>query len=129
MELQRSVERPSGYGLFVQWETVENHMVDFAGSADFHEFLKLVGHCFATPPEVEHVRQVVKGFQLRSLPGSAYPAHVDANQARLQFLEERQYIAALELAANDHLSLRVDAMHLKNRLRDIETNCRNRMHL
>jgi hypothetical protein len=27
------------------------------------------------------------------------------------------------------LPLRVDAMHLKNRLRDIETNCRNRMHL
>jgi hypothetical protein len=29
----------------------------------------------------------------------------DANQARLQFLEERQYIAALELAANHHLTL------------------------
>jgi hypothetical protein len=59
----------------------------------------------------------------------------DDRRRRLQFqggtaelLEERQYIAALELQANDHLSLRVDTMHLKNRLRDIETN-RNRIHL
>jgi hypothetical protein len=36
--------------------------VDFRGSADFQEWRKLVGHCFATPPEVEHVRSVVKGF-------------------------------------------------------------------
>jgi heme-degrading monooxygenase HmoA len=62
MELQHSVERPSRYRLFVQWETVENHTVDFRDSADFQEWRKLVGHCFASPPEVEHVRSVVKGF-------------------------------------------------------------------
>jgi len=62
MELKRSAERPSRYRLFVQWETVENHTVDFRGSADFGEWRKLVGHCFASPPEVEHVTQVVKGF-------------------------------------------------------------------
>jgi hypothetical protein len=56
-------------------------------------------------------------------------AGFNSNEARRKLLEEREYIAALELAANDHLSLRVDTMHLKNRLRDIETNCRNRMHL
>ena len=44
------------------WETVENHTVDFRGSPDFQEWRKLVGHCFASPPEVEHVQQVVKGF-------------------------------------------------------------------
>ena len=44
----------------------------------------------------------------------------DDRRRRFQFqggtaelLEERQYIAALELQANDHLSLRVDTMHLK----------------
>ena len=37
MELQRSVERPNRYRLFVQWETLENHTVDFRGSADFQE--------------------------------------------------------------------------------------------
>jgi heme-degrading monooxygenase HmoA len=62
MTLQRSAEKPSRYRLFVQWDTVENHTVDFRGSADFQEWRKLVGHCFASPPEVEHVREVVKGF-------------------------------------------------------------------
>ena len=62
MELQRSVEKPTRYRLFVKWATVENHTVDFRGSSDFQEWRKLVGHCFATPPEVEHVSQVMKGF-------------------------------------------------------------------
>ena len=48
--------------VLVVWETVENHTVDFRGSADFQEWRKLVGHCFASPPEVEHVRQVLQGF-------------------------------------------------------------------
>jgi hypothetical protein len=46
----------------VQWETLENHTVDFRGSTDFQEWRKLVGDCFAAPPEVEHVTEVVKGF-------------------------------------------------------------------
>jgi heme-degrading monooxygenase HmoA len=62
MCLQRSVEKPGRYRLFVKWDTVENHTVDFRGSADFQEWRKLVGHCFASPPEVEHVREVVAGF-------------------------------------------------------------------
>ena len=62
MTLQRSAEKPSRYRLFVNWDTVENHTQDFRGSADFQEWRKLVGHCFASPPEVEHVREVVKGF-------------------------------------------------------------------
>ena len=62
MVLQRSIEKPARYRLFVQWETVENHTVDFRGSADFAEWRALVGHCFASPPEVEHVTEVVRGF-------------------------------------------------------------------
>jgi quinol monooxygenase YgiN len=62
MELQRSIEKPLRYRLFVKWATVENHTVDFRGSADFQEWRKLVAHCFAAPPEVEHVAQVVLGF-------------------------------------------------------------------
>ena len=62
MVLQRSVEKPARYRLFVTWETVENHTVDFRGSPDFAEWRKLVGHCFASPPDVEHVHEVVKGF-------------------------------------------------------------------
>ena len=62
MELQRSIEKPGRYRLFVKWETIENHTVDFRGSADFQEWRKLVGHCFESPPEVEHTRQTVAGF-------------------------------------------------------------------
>jgi heme-degrading monooxygenase HmoA len=62
MELQRSTEKPNRYRLFVRWETVENHTVDFRGSEDFKAWRALVGHCFAAAPEVEHTRQVVRGF-------------------------------------------------------------------
>ena len=62
MTLQRSHEKPQRYRLFVKWETLENHTVDFRGSPDFQEWRKLVGHCFASPPEVEHVTEVVSGF-------------------------------------------------------------------
>ncbi len=62
MELRKSIEKPSRYRLFVAWETVENHTDDFRSSPDFAEWRKLVAHCFATPPEVEHVAQVLRGF-------------------------------------------------------------------
>ena len=62
MELQRSVEKPQRYRLFVKWDNVEAHTVDFRGSPDFQQWRKLVGHCFAAPPEVEHTRQTVMGF-------------------------------------------------------------------
>jgi heme-degrading monooxygenase HmoA len=62
MELQRSIENTSRYRLFVKWETVEDHTVQFRGSPDFQEWRKLVGHCFASPPQVEHVEKVVQGF-------------------------------------------------------------------
>ena len=41
---------------------VARHTEDFRNSADFAEWRKLVGHCFATPPEVEHVEETLKGF-------------------------------------------------------------------
>jgi heme-degrading monooxygenase HmoA len=62
MTLQRSIEKPQRYRLFVQWETLENHVVDFRNSPDFAEWRSLVGHCFAQTPEVEHVHETVKGF-------------------------------------------------------------------
>jgi len=62
LELQRGIEHPSRYRLVVTWETVENHTVDFRGSADFQEWRQLVGHCFARAPEVEHTQRVLSGF-------------------------------------------------------------------
>ena len=62
MTLQRSHENQTRYRLFVQWETLENHVKDFRESADFQEWRKLVGHCFASPPNVEHVTEVMHAF-------------------------------------------------------------------
>jgi heme-degrading monooxygenase HmoA len=62
MSLNRSVEQPSRYRLFVSWQTLENHTADFYGSADWQAWRKLVSHCFASAPEVEHVQTVVNGF-------------------------------------------------------------------
>jgi heme-degrading monooxygenase HmoA len=62
MELWRSIEKPNRYCLFVTWATLDDHNVGFRGSPDFQEWRKLVAHCFASPPEVERVEQVVHGF-------------------------------------------------------------------
>lgn len=62
LRLQRSIEKPSRYRLLVDWETIEHHTVDFRNSADFQEWRNLVAHCFASPPEVEHVQEVLRGF-------------------------------------------------------------------
>src|SRR5262245_7401576 len=35
---------------------------------------------------------------------------------------------ALQLTADDHLSRRIDAVDLKHRLGDVETDCRDRLH-
>ena len=54
MELHRSIEKPSRYRLFVRWDTLENHTVDFRGSPAFTEWRAIVGPYFAQPPFVEH---------------------------------------------------------------------------
>jgi heme-degrading monooxygenase HmoA len=60
MQLQRCVERPAHYRLVVKWETVEDHMVYFRQSDDFQDWRRLAGKYFASPPVVEHTRQVFK---------------------------------------------------------------------
>jgi heme-degrading monooxygenase HmoA len=62
LELQRSIERPGRYRLFVRWETLEDHTVAFRGSDDFQEWRRLVGHCFEHAPEVEHTALTFRGF-------------------------------------------------------------------
>jgi len=62
MRLHRSVEIPTRYRLMVRWDTVENHTVDFRGSADFQEWRRLVGPYFAATPAVEHTEALLLGF-------------------------------------------------------------------
>ncbi|AOB29742.1 antibiotic biosynthesis monooxygenase [Bordetella sp. H567] len=61
VSLQRSVESPNRYRLFVEWATLENHTVDFRGSEDFAKWRELVSPYFAAPPAVEHTRLVDLG--------------------------------------------------------------------
>src|SRR5262245_41385716 len=51
------------------------------------------------------------------------------NEARRHFLEERQDVATLQLTAEDHLAIGVNAVHLKTRLGDVETDCLNCLHV
>jgi hypothetical protein len=55
-------------------------------------------------------------------------ASLDANQAWRQPLEKGQHVTSLELTTEDDFALRIDAVNLKNRLRDIQTDCRDRLH-
>lgn len=59
VDLERSIENPLSYRLLVRWDTVENHVDDFQKSSDFAEWRKLVAHCFAVIPQVEHTRSAV----------------------------------------------------------------------
>ncbi len=55
MELQRSVEKPNRYRLFVKWDTLENHTVDFRNSEAFQKGWRAnVGPFFSGMPTVEH---------------------------------------------------------------------------
>src|SRR5215468_10543623 len=56
-------------------------------------------------------------------------AGFDADKARRQLLKEWCNVPALELTANDYITCRVNSVDLKNRLRDIETDCRDRLHV
>jgi len=59
MELRQVIERPTLFQLLVQWDTVDNHMVDFQGSHAFQEWREQIGPFFATNPHVEHsVRRI-----------------------------------------------------------------------
>ncbi|MDR3464262.1 MAG: antibiotic biosynthesis monooxygenase [Beijerinckiaceae bacterium] len=62
LELQRSHETPNRYFLFVRWESVEAHTVDFRGSPQFQEWRSCVGAFFESPPQVEHVATALHGF-------------------------------------------------------------------
>src|SRR5258708_28524900 len=61
VELQRSIEKPSRYRLFVRWQTVENHTVDFRGSQDFQAWRALGAPIFCRAPRGEDTHLVLQG--------------------------------------------------------------------
>ena len=59
--LHRSMEQPSSYRLFVEWETLEDHMIEFRNSDAFLEWRRICGPHFQSPPRVEHLETIVEG--------------------------------------------------------------------
>lgn len=59
-KVNRGVESPERYLLMIFWDTLENHTVDFRGSAAFADWRAIVGPFFATPPAVEHFTLLTK---------------------------------------------------------------------
>lgn len=57
-ELQRCVETPERYLLLVRWQTLENHTVDFRGSAPYQEWKRLLHHFYDPFPVVEHFEAI-----------------------------------------------------------------------
>jgi hypothetical protein len=55
-------------------------------------------------------------------------ASFDANEARRKLREKSQDLPTLQLTADHHLPGRINAMHLENRLRDVETDRCNPLH-
>jgi len=75
IKLHRSLEQPTRYRLIVQWETLEDHMIEFRNSDAFIEWRRLGGPYFAGTPRIEHLVVAVDGADQMSpasgLEGSA----------------------------------------------------------
>ena len=62
MRLEKRVEDADNYLLIIEWETLDNHNVDFRDSADFQTWRGLVGGFFAKAPTVTHITPAISGF-------------------------------------------------------------------
>ena len=54
MRIERVIENPAVFLLWVEWETLDNHLVDFRNSPAFQQWRALAGPFFTAPPVVEH---------------------------------------------------------------------------
>jgi heme-degrading monooxygenase HmoA len=53
-KIQKGIENPERYLLMIEWETLDNHMVDFRNSPAYAKWREIVGPFFASPPVVQH---------------------------------------------------------------------------
>ena len=56
--VHKGIESPQRYVLQIEWDTIENHTVDFRQSAAFTAWRAIVGPFFAQAPRVEHFERV-----------------------------------------------------------------------
>ncbi len=59
LRVERCVERPSGFLLLVQWESVEAHTQGFRNSEAYQTWRALLHHFYDPAPVVEHFAPVV----------------------------------------------------------------------
>jgi quinol monooxygenase YgiN len=62
MRLERELENPGHYRLFLEWETIEHHTQDFRSSEAFQQWRALVSPFFTAPTELVHTTFVAKFF-------------------------------------------------------------------
>ena len=56
--VERGIESPERYMLFVEWQTLDDHMHGFRNGPLFAVWRSLVGGFFAGPPNVEHFQAI-----------------------------------------------------------------------
>ncbi|MBD0851911.1 antibiotic biosynthesis monooxygenase family protein [Maribacter arenosus] len=56
--LQKCIEQKNKYSLLVEWDTLENHIVDFRQSSEYLKWKKLLHHYYDPFPTVEHFEKV-----------------------------------------------------------------------
>jgi heme-degrading monooxygenase HmoA len=59
LEMRQGIENPDSWLLLVWWDTVDDHMKGFRGSAAFAEWRRHLGPFFAAPPSVEHYEETL----------------------------------------------------------------------
>ena len=58
LTLSRCRERPSTYLLLVEWDRLEDHTEDFAGSPQYQQWRRLLRRFYEPFPVVEHYEKV-----------------------------------------------------------------------
>jgi len=57
-QLKKCIEKPNRYIFLVNWETIENHTIDFRESKQYQEWKKLLHHFYDPFPEVQHYTDI-----------------------------------------------------------------------
>ncbi|HWS44410.1 MAG TPA: antibiotic biosynthesis monooxygenase, partial [Acidimicrobiia bacterium] len=65
LELQRCIERPDRYLLFVRWERLEDHTEGFRDSKEYEQWRALLHHFYDPFPTVEHYAGVARAGKER----------------------------------------------------------------
>lgn len=60
-QLQKCLEIENRYIMLINWETLENHTVDFKQAPEYQEWRALLHHFYEPPPKAEHYAGVFSG--------------------------------------------------------------------